>query len=339
MPQFPTYCRENEPRAAARLPSKTVSTRAKRAAIRFQLLMAAFAQWLLVSVVSAQLPYLGITVIPPIPTAQSPYQIRVTVVTIGGPITIEDIVTTTNGTSVDITHFIHNASSNIIAVPYQGTSAGPPLAAGTYDFRYFVRLRAGDETVYRAPVLTYQKAVTVAPPDALADAIEYYHSQMDHYFTTAFANEIALLDSGAVPGWSRTGEVLPGVFVADPTAATTTSDLTAVCRFYGQSMPLLGTHFYSAFADECDAVSTLWPTQWLLETSSAYFAYPTSSVGQCPPGTLNVYRVFNNRPDANHRYTTSVSIRDAMVADGWIAEGVGPNAVVMCTSHPAAPSN
>lgn len=52
--------------------------------------------------------------------------------------------------------------------------------------------------------------------------------------------------------------------------------------------------------------------------------------GVCPAGTTNVYRVFDNRPDANHRYMTDKSLRDAKVAKGWIAEGDGADLVVMC---------
>jgi hypothetical protein len=43
-----------------------------------------------------------------------------------------------------------------------------------------------------------------------------------------------------------------------------------------------------------------------------------------------VYRVYSNRADANHRYTTERAVRDAMVAKGWLAEGDGPDTVVMC---------
>jgi hypothetical protein len=43
-----------------------------------------------------------------------------------------------------------------------------------------------------------------------------------------------------------------------------------------------------------------------------------------------VYRVFSNRADANHRYTTSRATRDLMVTKGWVAEGDGPDIVVMC---------
>ena len=47
-------------------------------------------------------------------------------------------------------------------------------------------------------------------------------------------------------------------------------------------------------------------------------------------GQVPVYRVFTNRVDANHRYTTDRATRDAMVAKGWIAEGDGEDTVVMC---------
>jgi hypothetical protein len=43
-----------------------------------------------------------------------------------------------------------------------------------------------------------------------------------------------------------------------------------------------------------------------------------------------VYRVWNGRVDSNHRYTIDIAVRDAMVAAGGIAEGYGPNAVIMC---------
>ena len=53
--------------------------------------------------------------------------------------------------------------------------------------------------------------------------------------------------------------------------------------------------------------------------------------GECPAGTRNVYRVFSNRADANHRYMVDGAIRDQMMTRGWLAEGDGPNLVVMCT--------
>ncbi len=52
--------------------------------------------------------------------------------------------------------------------------------------------------------------------------------------------------------------------------------------------------------------------------------------GVCPAGTTPIYRVFSDRADANHRYMTDRAVRDFMVASGWLAEGDGPDLVVMC---------
>ena len=43
-----------------------------------------------------------------------------------------------------------------------------------------------------------------------------------------------------------------------------------------------------------------------------------------------VYRVFTNRADANHRYMTDQAVRDADGGEGLVAEGDGPELVVMC---------
>ncbi|HTP99329.1 MAG TPA: hypothetical protein VMN56_08380 [Casimicrobiaceae bacterium] len=53
-----------------------------------------------------------------------------------------------------------------------------------------------------------------------------------------------------------------------------------------------------------------------------------------------MYRVWNGRADTNHRYVTSKEARDAMTAQGWIAEGYGADPVAMCVRAPSrvAPS-
>ena len=43
---------------------------------------------------------------------------------------------------------------------------------------------------------------------------------------------------------------------------------------------------------------------------------------------MPVHRVFTNRADANHRYTTSRTTRDLMLTKIWIAEGDGPDTVM-----------
>ena len=73
----------------------------------------------------------------------------------------------------------------------------------------------------------------------------------------------------------------------------------------------------------------------MLESPSVFFialpnTNPGPTAGACPAGTIPVYRVFDNRADANHRYTTDRAIRDQMVARGYIAEGYGDDAVIMC---------
>ena len=54
------------------------------------------------------------------------------------------------------------------------------------------------------------------------------------------------------------------------------------------------------------------------------------TAGTCPASTTPIYRVFSNRADANHRYMTDRSVRTLMVGAGWLAEGDGPDLVVMC---------
>ena len=63
-------------------------------------------------------------------------------------------------------------------------------------------------------------------------------------------------------------------------------------------------------------------------------ALPDAQSGACPTATTPVYRVFNVRADANHRYVTSTALRASMLAAGWIPEGYGPDAVAMCATAP-----
>lgn len=60
---------------------------------------------------------------------------------------------------------------------------------------------------------------------------------------------------------------------------------------------------------------------------------PDPVTGACPADTTPVYRVYNNRPDVNHRYMTSRFDRSAMLTSFWIAEGYGPESVAMCAPN------
>src|SRR5215472_1745150 len=47
--------------------------------------------------------------------------------------------------------------------------------------------------------------------------------------------------------------------------------------------------------------------------------------GACPPNTVPVYRFWDGRPDAHHRWTISPDVRKEMLARGWLPEGYGPD--------------
>ena len=70
---------------------------------------------------------------------------------------------------------------------------------------------------------------------------------------------------------------------------------------------------------------------WALESPNVFAVAPTEpGTGACPAGLVPVYRVYDDRADANHRYTTSPAVVATMRAAGWIPEGDGPAAVVFC---------
>jgi serine protease len=153
------------------------------------------------------------------------------------------------------------------------------------------------------------------------DVVEYYHAGFDHYFLTWRPGEIAALDAGtAIRGWTRTGAGFRAW-------SSPESGSSPVCRFY--IPPALGdSHFYGRGHAECEATARAQPQFVLEDARFMHLALP--AVGECPPATIPVYRVFSNRADANHRYTTDRAIREQMAAQGWLAEGDGPDRVVMC---------
>jgi len=104
-----------------------------------------------------------------------------------------------------------------------------------------------------------------------------------------------------------------------------------VCRFYAAG--LINSHFFTASASECAFVLTHWPGTWFLETPASFYIQVPDVKGNCPDGTLPVYRFFNNRNDANHRYTVDLSVRRAMLNRAWVPEGLGTNAVAFCSVY------
>ncbi|MEO8751707.1 MAG: hypothetical protein ABI624_03415 [Casimicrobiaceae bacterium] len=165
-------------------------------------------------------------------------------------------------------------------------------------------------------------------PALLVTAVEYYNPSLDHYFITNLQPDIDALDSQRIAGWVRTG----GSFYVDSTSGPF---LNPVCRFF--IPPQHGSsHFFSASPAECAAVSNRIGfdpnySGYVLETSAAfYIELPNTATGACPADTIPVYRLWNNRVDSNHRYTTSRAIKLDMLAHGYLAEGYGSDAVAMC---------
>ena len=163
--------------------------------------------------------------------------------------------------------------------------------------------------------------LTSASPPAKVSVVEYHNATLDHYFITRLAAEQANLDAGRTPTrWTRTGQV----FEVFASAGASTSP---VCRLY--IPPALGdSHYFGRGATECAATAAANPA-FVLE-DAAFFHATLPTAGACPGDAVPVYRVFSNRADANHRYTTDRATRDQMVANGWLAEGDGPDRVVMC---------
>lgn len=146
---------------------------------------------------------------------------------------------------------------------------------------------------------------------ALVDAVEYHYS--GHYFLTAFPDEISAIDTGAIPGWARTG-------YSFKVQSEATSGYSPVCRFYSTGVTR-GSHFYTTDAGEC---AVLKADQYWKYEADAFYAQAAGGGGSCPTGKVPAYRLYNNRLSGapNHRYTTDANVRADMMTKGWTAEGV-----------------
>jgi hypothetical protein len=215
-----------------------------------------------------------------------------------------------------------------VSVPYRADSVfglAGPLAAGEYSVRTDVRIRDPQSGAYQSvcpealPRTTLLTVAEVPMPVTRVRAVEFYNTALDHFFVTQDAGEIADLDLGVHPGWSRTGEVFD-VYKSGGSDSRGRS----TCRWYGLLAFGLDTHCFSASATECGQVASapLTSGRWKEETGNAFEAtLPDILTGACPDTTAPVYRLWNGRVDSNHRYTTKVAIKQAMIAKGYIPEG------------------
>jgi hypothetical protein len=202
----------------------------------------------------------------------------------------------------------------------------PTLWAG------LVRSSDGLTVTQGLPLMQNFAGRQVYPLGGATTVYEYYDPEADHYFMSGSQPDIDALDTGRIPGWQRTGEQ----FYA-PSAPNSADGQVPVCRYY---IPP-ASHFFSASVQECASVTQQYPG-FELETPLAFAAWlPDPVTGACPAtgiqddignplDLLRVYRLWDNRVDTNHRYTTSLDIRAEMIHQGWIPEGYGPDGVAMC---------
>jgi len=165
----------------------------------------------------------------------------------------------------------------------------------------------------------------VQPPGTVV-AVEYYYAAWNFYFETSGADEIAALDAGAFGGvWKRTGQI----FYVWPTADANPLG-AATCRFFTVFFAPKSSHFYTPNAAECQGLIAT-SQVWQFEGIAFYIALADAN-GNCPPGTIPLYRFYDNGMGGapNHRYTTSLAIFNQMVGQGWQFEGNAVTKVFAC---------
>lgn len=167
----------------------------------------------------------------------------------------------------------------------------------------------------------------LTPPPGAVTVVEYYNPALDHYFITAQAAEIEYLDLHLRDAFQRTGYIFYAYL--DPLVAPPAA--RPVCRFYAGGEVRIDSHYFTADPNECQFVQTRWPGIWTLENVATFYIEVPDAGGNCPDNTVPVYRFFDNRRDANHRYTVDLSVRRGMINRAWVPEGYGPNAAVFCS--------
>lgn len=154
-------------------------------------------------------------------------------------------------------------------------------------------------------------------PDATVT--EYFYPASGDYFITSDPEESATLD--ASPAWQRTGQT----FRVFPAQALRTRSM---CRYYTAPEVWPATHFFGNTSLEC---SLDYP--WRFE-GDRIVVMTTDSNGVCADGTLPLYRMVDPKSSA-HRYATDAGVRASMLAQGWMAEGLGIGVVACVLATPA----
>jgi len=165
-------------------------------------------------------------------------------------------------------------------------------------------------------------------PNTPKTLTEYVYTPLNYYFLTSRDNEKAILDAAA--GWSRTGQSFSSLTFADPASR-------GINRYYFDQIAknqTRGSHFYTLVDSEKTALAALNPNNQASPRlpyfegvdSYAYLPIIEGIGGGCAAGQVPVYRAFRGQTrfpdDPNHRFTTSLTLYNQLVAQGWDGEGV-----------------
>lgn len=145
---------------------------------------------------------------------------------------------------------------------------------------------------------------------------EFYHEELNHYFTTGNWDEISLVLRGKFGDWVPTDNLFLSW------REQSEDGVLPVCRFYGTPGIGPNSHFYTVDQEECDKVKR--DAGWTYEGVPFYAKQPNSD-GECPENSVPVYRYYNMRwaeNDSNHRYATHLDDQDVMEDKGWSLEGI-----------------
>lgn len=249
----------------------------------------------------------SVTPVPVVPQAYEPFELEILT-------RRED-----SGTLIAVT-----VAGSVITIEHQTDAAVDFIPPGGLMVVQIPGLPAGDYTVenkefasggYDAGAYLYPdlpSSISIAEATPTQQVYALYLPDIKHYFITASEAEQDEIRDYTIPvdagfnAWTADG---PAPESALP-----------VCRFYSF---LVNSHFYTASAEECELLKQD-DSGWVYE-GIAFQALVPAAGGACAPGTDPIWRLYNNRHaqlDSNHRFVANLGIYHAMIADGWLGEGV-----------------
>jgi hypothetical protein len=231
------------------------------------------------------------------------------------------IVGTDTGIKVSVDEAVSwlNMSSGLLAIPHTVTY-GHDMFIATSDAGYF--------TCNTVDCAGLSQLLPPEEESGIVEVIEFYNTDLDHYFITASQADVNFIDQGfAGQGWVHTGESFLAWSLGSNIEAAN------VCRFYGSMYPGPNSHFFTLSTQDCSFLMSLQETQPATEPRWNFEEYAFSLMppvqdqeSPCAENLIPVYRAYNNGftlgKDSNHRYVTDLDLLTPLLEKGWTNEGV-----------------